>query len=307
MSTKELISIPRNGFELSAHLYKPEQFDREKQYPAIVVTHPGGGVKEQTAGTYASRLADFGFVTIAFDALYQGESGGTPHFLENPSDRVEDISWVIDYFDRHENVDSNRIGALGICAGGGYTLNAVQIDRRVKAVATVSGIDIGWLFRDAFGADPYPAILATLDQVADVRRLEANGADFATGTYVPTAPSDFTEATPEYAKEAYEYYNTPRAQCPTAANTILLRSFPRVLAYDALQFVDKLLTQPLLMIVGEQSDTTYQSQSVIERAASTDKELFKIPGATHVSLYDVEDHVSPALEKLATFFGEKLN
>lgn len=306
MSQQTKIRILRNTIDLSAHIYTPDNFDAEATYPALIVVHPGGGVKEQTAGLYAQKLANFGFITVAYDASYQGESGGVPHFLENPSDRVEDISWVLDYLERHANVDSERIGLMGICAGGGYALNAVQIDRRVKAIATVSGIDIGWLFRDAFGGDPFPTVIATLDQVAGARRAEATGADFFTANYVPNSPEEFTDATPEYAKEAYEYYNTPRAQYPTAANTILLRSFPRVLAYDALTFIDKLLTQPLLMIVGSQADTAYQSESVIERAASADKELFTIDGATHVSLYDKEEHVSPAVEKLASFFGEKL-
>lgn len=306
MSNQIKIRIPRNYFDLSAHLYTPDTFNSEEKYPAIILVHPGGGVKEQTAGLYAQQLANYGFVTIAYDASFQGESGGIPHFLENPSDRVEDVSWVLDYLERHPNVDSQRIGIVGICAGGGYAVNAVQIDRRIKAIATVSGIDIGWLFRDAFGDNPYPTIIATLDQVAQVRRSEATGQELVTASYVPNSPAEFTEATPEYAKEAYEYYMTPRAQCPTAENKMLLRSFPRVLSYDAFAFVDHFLTQPLLMIIGEHADTAYQSQAVIERAASTDKELFAIEGATHVSLYDKENHVSPAVTKLASFFTEKL-
>ncbi|WP_049257971.1 alpha/beta hydrolase [Eikenella corrodens] len=119
--------------------------------PAIVVVHSGGVVKEQTTGLYADKLAEAGFVAVAYDASHQGESGGEPRFLESPSARVADISYVIDYLNNLPFVDNGRIGALGICAGGGYADNAAQIDKRIKAVANVSGIDIGWLFRDAFG------------------------------------------------------------------------------------------------------------------------------------------------------------
>lgn len=138
---QQRIQIPRNCIELAGVLFIPENFDETKQYPAIVVVHPGGGVKEQTAGLYADKLAEAGFVAVAYDASHQGESGGG--YLESPSARVADISYVIDYLNNLPYVDNNRIGALGICAGGGYVDNAAQTDKRIKAVANVSGIDIG--------------------------------------------------------------------------------------------------------------------------------------------------------------------
>lgn len=301
---KQRIQIPRNGIELAGLLFTPVNFDEGKQYPAIVVVHPGGGVKEQTAGLYAEKLAQAGFVTIAYDASYQGEGGGEPHFLESPSARVADISYVIDYFDNISYVDNQRIGVLGICAGGGYADNAAQMDKRIKAVANVSGIDIGWLFRDAFGADPFPTILATLEQVAQGRTAEAKGAELLTAHYVPHTAEEAAAAPLAYAREAHDYYRTPRAMCPTAENQLLVRSFPEILTYDAFRFADKLLTQPLLLIVGEQSDTAYQAEALFERAASSNKELAKIAGATHVSLYDKD--ADKAAEKLAVFFKENL-
>lgn len=125
---------------LSAVIYFPPKFDETRQYPAIVVSHPGGGVKEQTAGTYAEKLAEKGFVTIAYDASYQGESGGEPRQLENPYIRTEDVSAVIDYLTTLSYVDNTRIGAMGICAGAGYTANAAIQDRRIKAIGTVSAV-----------------------------------------------------------------------------------------------------------------------------------------------------------------------
>jgi fermentation-respiration switch protein FrsA (DUF1100 family) len=128
---------------MSAVINFPAGFDEKKSYPAIVVSHPGGGVKEQTAGTYAKKFAEQGFVTIAYDASYQGESGGEPRQLENPYIRTEDVSAVIDYLTTLPYVDKNRIGAMGICAGAGYTANAAIQDRRIKAIGTVSAVNIG--------------------------------------------------------------------------------------------------------------------------------------------------------------------
>ncbi|HHV2836876.1 TPA: alpha/beta hydrolase [Escherichia coli] len=135
---------------LSAVIYFPPKFDETRQYQAIVVSHPGGGVKEQTAGTYAKKLAEKGFVTIAYDASYQGESGGEPRQLENPYIRTEDISAVIDYLTTLSYVDNTRIGAMGICAGAGYTANAAIQDRRIKAIGTVSAVNIGSMFRNGW-------------------------------------------------------------------------------------------------------------------------------------------------------------
>ena len=128
---------------MAAVINLPPDFQEGRAYPAVVVSHPGGGVKEQTAGTYAAGLAKEGFVTIAYDASYQGESTGEPRQLENPHIRTEDVSAIIDYLTTLPYVDAARIGAMGICAGAGYTANAAVNDRRIKAVATVSAVNIG--------------------------------------------------------------------------------------------------------------------------------------------------------------------
>lgn len=138
------------GISIAAVINVPENFDESKPYPAIVVSHPGGGVKEQTAGTYAKKLSEHGFVTIAFDASFQGESTGEPRQLESPHIRTEDVSAVIDYLTTLDYVDNERIGAMGICAGAGYTANAAINDRRIKAVGTVSMVNIGQMFRNGW-------------------------------------------------------------------------------------------------------------------------------------------------------------
>lgn len=141
--TVEKVKINNNGVTLAGDLYRPANFDKSKKYPAICVAHPWGGVKEQTAGIYARRLAEKGFVTIAYDASHYGESGGEPRWAEITSERVEDIRCVVDYLSNRPEVDADKIGALGICAGGGYTIAAAATDFRVKAVAGVSTYDVG--------------------------------------------------------------------------------------------------------------------------------------------------------------------
>lgn len=139
-----------NGNQISANLYTPVGFDPEKKYPAIVVSHPNGGVKEQTAGQYAQRLAGLGYVTIAADASYQGASGGLPRNLDIPQNRINDVRGMVDFISRYKGVDPERIGALGICGGGGYTFATVQSDKRIKAAATLSLFNTGRVRRNGY-------------------------------------------------------------------------------------------------------------------------------------------------------------
>lgn len=172
-------------------MYFPENFDENNQYPAIVVNHPAGGVKEQTAGLYAERLATLGYVTMAYDASYQGESEGQPHNLENPSSRVEDVRAAVDYFNTLDFIDDSRIGALGICAGGGYTIKAAQTEKRIKAVVGISAADIGQNFRKGWtGNQDEKDINPLLEQVAEQRKAEANGAPQKLVGFVPEEPTE---------------------------------------------------------------------------------------------------------------------
>lgn len=139
-----------NGNQIAANVYTPADFDATKKYPAIVVSHPNGGVKEQTAGQYAQRLAGLGFVTIAADASYQGASEGLPRNLDIPQNRINDVRGMVDFISHHKGVDPERIGALGICGGGGYTYAAVQSDKRIKAAATLSLFNTGRVRRNGY-------------------------------------------------------------------------------------------------------------------------------------------------------------
>lgn len=167
--------MPKSTITIVGHLYTPDGLDRETTYAAIIVGHPAGGVKEQTAGLYARKCAELGYIALAFDASFQGESGGEPHSLEAPAMRVEDFRAAADYLSNLASVDANRIGLLGICAGGGYGINAAQTDTRVRAVATVSMVDLGQLRRDGIGGMFTPQLQSRMEEAALQRTKEAHG------------------------------------------------------------------------------------------------------------------------------------
>jgi len=289
---------------MSAVINFPAGFDEKKRYPAIVVSHPGGGVKEQTAGTYAKRLAEQGFVTIAFDRSYQGESGGAPRQLENPHVSAEDVSAVIDYLTTLPYVDKERIGAMGICAGAGYTVNAAIQDRRIKAIGTVSAVNIGSMFRNGWennvrSIDALPYVEAG----SNARTSDAAGKGYVT---MPLAPLAEKDAPNEELRQAWEYYHTPRAECSTAPGFATLRSLNQIITYDAYHMAEVYLTQPIQIVAGSVAGSKWMSDDLYDRAASTDKSIHIVEGANHMDLYDGRAFVDEAVSVLAPFFTAKL-
>lgn len=299
--TKKAVSFPNGSIELKGELYLPDGTKADSQLKAIVVSHPGGGVKEQCAGTYARKLAEAGLVALAFDASYQGESSGEPHDLEDPYARTSDVYAAVDFLSTLSFVDKNAIGALGLCAGGGYTIKASCIDRRIKAVAGISIFDIGGSMRAALGDQT----LATLANAAEQRTREANGEPVLYMPRIPDSKADLKDSDPAFLHEAVDYYRTPRAQHPRATNKLALRSMPLIISFSAFDQVADLLTQPLLIISGSESDTHYFSQQAYDLARGK-KEMFRPEGATHVALYDIEPYVTQAADKLIQFFKENL-
>lgn len=291
-----------NNIVLVGNLFLPKDFDTTKKYPAILSIHPAGSVKEQSAGLYAFRLAENGFVTLAFDAAYAGESGGTPHWSEAPYERVEDIRYAVDYLVTLPFVDECRIGALGLCAGGGYVIATAPTERRLRAVAGVSAADIGaanregWL-RSRSVADQ----IKLLEDVAAQRTREARGAELMK---VYMCPEPTAEAAPSF-REGYDYYRTPRAWHPRADNLYLRRSQATKMAFSAIENIS-LLTQPVLLVVGEKADSEWQTERIYKALPGDDKEIYTIPGYSHIDLYDKAGAVDSAVKKLVEFFRRTL-
>jgi len=294
------------GTSIVANLFTPPATVAGRRYAAIVVTHPFGGVKEQTAGLYAQRLAEEGFITLAYDASYQGESGGEPRLMEVPSQRLDDISCAIDYLVRHPQVDPARIGSLGICAGGGYALCQAQTELRVQAVAAVSTFNLGEARREGMGTISYEQRMKRLRDAAAARSHEARGEAVQLVPVVPDTPASFTERTPQLYREGYDYYRTPRAQHPNSPNRYAFSSLPQQMAFFPFEQLDTISPRPLLVIAGSKADTLFWSQQVVDKARNP-KELFVVDGATHIDLYDRPQSVTPAVAKLKEFFGRSLS
>lgn len=298
-SAVKSVRFPNGPIMLAGNVYLPKNFDATRRYPAIIAVHPGGGVKEQTAGLYAARLAEQGFVTIAFDASHQGESGGLPRLLENPQARVEDVRAAVDYLTTLSYVDPARIGALGICAGSGYTIKASTLERRIKAVATISAVDTGAAARKGWtGTGNVSDQLATLDAVAKQRTAEAKG---AAPMFVEYVPEKIDSSTHRDMREAHTYYRTGQYQHKNAPNKMLFTSLDKMIAFTGFDQIDTLLTQPLLVIAGCEAGSLWHSRELHTRAAAQAKELSIIDGATHMDLY-AGAHVEQVLAKLTPFF-----
>ncbi len=297
------------GWESAADLYLPPDFDEAKKYPAIVSTHPIGSCKDQTSGNvYAAALAKEGFVVIAFDASFQGASGGTPRFIEDPAIRVSDIRFAIDYLVTLPFVDENRIGAIGVCGGGAYTINAAMTDHRIKALTSITGVNFGRLSREAFSNF---APVTAMDAMGKQRTAEAQGADRYVIDYLPPSVEEGRKngVTDIDVLEATEYYKTPRGQKPNGATSGLFSFNSAAMGWDAFFAAEILLTQPLMIVIGDKPGgfgAYRDGWEIYGRAASKDKHIVVAEGWSHYDLYDKAEPVNFALASVVPFFKEHL-
>nr|WP_291937193.1 alpha/beta hydrolase [Chryseobacterium sp.] len=296
-------------WDVAADIYFPSDFDENKKYATIISAHPIGSCKEQTSGNiYGKALADAGFVVLAFDASFQGASGGEPRFIENPTLRVEDFRCACDYLVTLPYVDEKRIGVLGICGGGGYAINAAMTERRIKAVGSVTGANYGRLWREAFGNwNP----VDTLEKIAEQRTAEARGAAPRTDHFLPPSVEAVHAAGIKDIDvlEATDYYKTSRGEKPNGATSYLYSRSDAAVGWDAFYLAEVLLTQPLMVVIGDQPGgfgAYRDGLEIIRRARSEKKELVVAEGWSHYDLYDKPEPVKIALDKLIPFYKDNL-
>jgi uncharacterized protein len=299
------VTYKLNGIDIAANVYTPANYDPSKKYPTVVVAHPNGGVKEQTAGLYAQNLAEAGYITIAADAAYQGASGGQPRHVDKPANRIEDIHGMADFITHFAGVDANHLGVLGICGGGGYALKAAQSDKRFKAVATLSMFNSGMVRRNGFQDSQLATIQQRLKQASDARAQEvAGGKVIYAGEANPT-DEEIAKITNDLYREGYMYYYRTHAH-PNSTFKYTMSSLLVLMTFDAASNMD-LLNQPLLMVAGSKADTKYMTDEAFSKATNAkNKELFLIDGATHIQTYWKPGYVNKAVNKLVDFYGKNI-
>lgn len=303
------VSYTLHANKIAANVYTPAGYTANKKYAAVVVAHPNGGVKEQVAGLYAQRLAGLGYVAITADASFQGASGGEPRHQDVPYYRTEDIHGMVDYISKYPGVDENRIGALGICGGGGYTLNAAKSEKRFKAVATLSMFNTGEVRRNGYMVTETPADVQ--DRLK--KAVEARAEEVKNGKTVFAGNVDFDALTDESIakigndlyREGMQYYGRTHRH-PNSTFAYTASSLMELMTWDARDQIE-LINAPLLMMAGDKADSLYMTQQAFALATGTkDKELFLIPGATHIQTYFVPEYVDKAMAKLEGFYGRTL-
>ena len=295
------VTFPNQLTSMAGSLFVPHNMDKTKRCPALAVAHPFGGVKEQTAGIYASKMAGRGYVTLAFDASHQGESGGYPRDTENPAEKMEDIRCAIDYLTTLPIVDEERVGLLGICAGGSYVLGVGPTEMRAKAVASVSLWDLRLTAQEGWPAPDYDKA-AVLVEIGKQRTAQARGLSVRRDDGIP---KKVPEGAPEIIKESYDYYRTPRAHYHTSRSVFIFTDFARLMDFNYYARIEEIAPRPILFIVGTRAATIFMSKAGYEKAAQP-KEWFEVTGATHHSLYDDKAQVGEAVAKLEEFFGRSL-
>lgn len=295
----------RYGITVSADLYTSKDIDKTKKHPGLVVGTPYGGVKEQGAGIYAMTLAQRGFVTIAFDESYNGESSGQPRHVSSPDIFVEDFSAGVDYLGTLPYVDREKIGAIGICGSGGFAVTAAQVDKRIKAVATASMYDMsrvnhyGW--EDSMTKEQYNKML---DELAAQRWKDV---DNGSPQYNPSFPTEEATAKPEGIDPIYgefwEYYAMKRGHHSRARGGFTSTSNMAFINFPLMNYIETISPRPILFVIGENAHSRYFSEDAYKRA-SEPKELYVVPGARHIDLYDRPDCIP--FDKLTDFFLKNL-
>ncbi|MDQ1080260.1 alpha/beta hydrolase [Pseudoroseomonas cervicalis] len=302
----ERISFRNKTIDIAGQLHLPAGFDPARRHAAIVLSTPGSSVKEQIGAVYAARLARRGFVALTFDPAFQGESGGAPRDLEDPAFRVEDIRCAVDHLMTLPWVDEERVGLLGLCAGGGYAVNAALTEARAKALGTVVASDIGAAFRRML-----PDLRQMLQEVGRQRTAEARGAATRREPWIPDSLAEAQAAglTDRDLLDAIAFYRESPYRHPNSTNRLAFRSHGHILGFDAYSLVPELLTLPLQIIVGGRRGTTGQyeaGEKLFALSPAAEKDFFVVEGAGHYDLYHRPEFVDQAVERLVPFYARHL-
>jgi hypothetical protein len=289
------------GMNVAGNLFVPNDLDRNAKNAAMVVGHPMGAVKEQSANLYATKMAERGFVTMSLDLSFWGESAGEPRNAVAPDIYAEDFSAAVDYLRTQSFVDKERIGAIGVCGSGSFVISAAKIDPRIKAIATVSMYDMGAANRDGLRHS------VTLEQRRSVLEQAAQQRDveFAGGEIEQTGgtPEELTDQSTAVDREFYDFYRTSRGHSPNTTTHPTLTSNVKFMNFYPFEDIETISPRPMLFIAGEQAHSREFSDEAY-RLAAEPKELVIIPGAGHVDLYDRVNLIP--FDKLTTFFQNNL-
>ncbi|ELY2740927.1 alpha/beta hydrolase [Cronobacter turicensis] len=293
--------------KVTGNLFMPKEMNQHARNPAIIIGHPMGAVKEQSSNLYAQKLAEQGFVTLAIDLSFWGESEGQPRNAVSPDIYAEDFSAAVDYLGTRPFVDKNRIGVLGICGSGSFVISAAKIDPRMKAIATVSMYDMGSANRNALHHSLTPEQRQKI--IADAaaqREVEFTGGETR---YTSGTVHKIDENTSAIEKEFYDFYRTPRGEFTPKGSTPALTTHPtltsnvKFMNFYPFNDIETISPRPMLFITGDQAHSKEFSEDAYRRAAQP-KELYVVPNAGHVDLYDRTDLIPFA--KLTSFFKANL-
>ncbi len=293
----------RYGITLAADLYIPK--GASGRLPAIAVCGPFGAVKEQSSGLYAQTMAEFGFLTLAFDPSFTGESGGQPRYVASPDINTEDFCAAVDFLSVQDNVDPERIGIIGICGWGGMAINAAAMDTRIKATVASTMYDMTRVNANGyFDSENTAEARYEKKKAMNAQRTE----DYRSGSYALAGGvvDPLPEDAPQFVKDYYAYYKTPRGYHPRSLNSNGGWNITSSLSFmnmPMLQYSQE-IRSAVLLVHGEKAHSCYFSRDAFQKLTGDNKELLIIPGASHVDLYDRMDVIP--FEKLKRFFEEYL-